>query len=234
MKRHVSILTLLVLITTTSALGAAIKSYTSVLNGPTVDFENLSNGTLVSTQYAGMTFGQAPTAGRPMIDEFPWLFGYGSSSGNHVLTGSTEGGYPFPTIAGITIAFDTPQRAVQAFLSDTAPLGDYTITAFGAGGSVLESFVVLASEVLPPGYNGGTLPPPGTTPLPGIYVGFMNATSNIFSIQIGGSSAFADAFAIDDVTLSNTNVGTIPEPGTWVLLTTGLASLVAYRRRRLR
>jgi hypothetical protein len=64
-----------------------------VLSGGTlIDFEGLANGTLVDTQYAGVTFGQDAGGGRPQIDQFPWLFGYGSSSGDHVLTGSSEGG----------------------------------------------------------------------------------------------------------------------------------------------
>src|SRR4051794_3237025 len=68
-----------------------------------IDFEGQAEGALISTQYAssGVTFGQ-PDGGRPMIDNDPFLFFYTASSGNGVLTGSTEGGAPFPTVAAMT------------------------------------------------------------------------------------------------------------------------------------
>lgn len=211
-----------------------IKSYTPVLTGGTlVDFEGFSEGTLIDTQYAGVTFDQAPLSGRPMIDNYSWLFGYGSSSGEAVLTGSTEGGYSFPTVAGIVAKFSSPVSTVQVFFSDTSPLGDYTISAFDTGGALIDSFVVLSSEVLPPGYSGGFFPPPGTFPLPGIYVGFMHAVADIARIQIGPSSGFDDAFAIDDLRFVGTAV--VPEPGVLsLLLGCSVAATLALLRRRRR
>ncbi len=213
-----------------------IKSYTSILSGGTlIDFEGLAEGTLIDSQYPGVTFGQAPLAGRPMIDNYPWLFGYGASSGSAVLTGSTEGGYPFPTVAGITSTFSTPQSSVQAFLSDTGPLGDYTISAFGTGGVLLESLVVLQSEILPPGYSGGLFPPPGTFPLPGIFVGFSRSTADIVELQIGPSPTSGDAFAIDDLRFGGGGGGAaVPEPATILLLGSGLLGMGVYARRRFK
>ncbi len=85
-----------------------------------IDFEGQAEGALISTQYAtlGVTFLQ-PDGGRPMIDNDPFLFFYTANSGNGVLTGSTEGGAPFPTVAGMTATFALPTNLAGAYFSDT-------------------------------------------------------------------------------------------------------------------
>ncbi len=70
-----------------------INSPVPTLTGPAIDFEGFVEGTLIDTQFAGVTFGQ-DDGGRPQIDNSPFLFGYIQSSGEAVLTGSTEGGAP--------------------------------------------------------------------------------------------------------------------------------------------
>jgi hypothetical protein len=215
----------------TAAAAGTYTSYTSVLSGGTlIDFEGLSGGTLVDTQYAGVTFGQTP-GGRPQIDEFPWIFGYGASSGDQVLTGSTEGGNTFDTIAGITVAFSSGHNAVEFFFSDTAQLGDYPIVFYGLGGSVLGGLTLPNDgSVLPPGYAGGIFPPPGTFPLPGLFVGFTSAGDDIYGIGIGPGRATNDSFGIDDLRFSSNSV---PEPATWGLMILGFgAAGSALRRRR--
>ncbi|HUA62560.1 MAG TPA: PEP-CTERM sorting domain-containing protein [Verrucomicrobiae bacterium] len=217
------------------------QSYTPILSGGTVaNFEGFSEFTVITNQYAGMTFSQTG-GGAPWIDNYgqnaggggcsgaAWCYGYGAASGSGVLTGSTQGGNVVTT-AGIIVNFTTPQSNVQAFLSDTAPLGNYTITAYGAGNTVLDTVTVLESAVTPPTYTGGVDPAPGTFPLPGIYVGFEDALPNIVSLQIGPSTAGAgtDAFAVDNVSFGGTNV---PEP-TSIALLGGVLVLVARRLRR--
>ena len=154
-----------------------------------INFEGQAEGTLISTQYAssGVTFIQ-PDGGRPMIDNFPFLFGYTANSGVGVLTGSTEGGAPFPTVAGMTATFALPTNLGGAYFSDWSPLGNYTVTARDAGGNVLETQTILASQ-LPTCQVSGC----------GVWVGFSRSQADISSVTFGPSSAFGDAFAIDDV-----------------------------------
>lgn len=166
-----------------TAAGTPIQSGVSTLGGaPAADFEGFAEGTLISSQYAGLTFGQTD-GGTPMIDNSPFLFGYNASSGIGVLTGSTNGGAPFPTVAGLTISGGA--SAIEFWLGDTAPLGIYTIQAFDAANVLLESAVVM----------------------PGNFVGF-TGLAGIARVTVD-SSVVNDAFAIDDVRVSVPEPGSL-------------------------
>lgn len=226
-------------------MGAAIgfQTYAPTLSGGTLaNFEGFTEETIITTQYAGMTFSQTG-GGAPMIDNYngngagcsgqPWCYAYGASSGSGVLTGSTEGNNIITT-AGIIVTFSSLQSDVQAFLADTSPLGNYTVTVYSgpnATGTLLGTVTVLQGNVLPAGYSGGFFPAPGTFPLPGIYVGFTDGVAEIGSFEIGPSSSFGDAFAVDDVSFGGS---TTPEPGTLLLMSAGLLGLGVAKLRKSR
>lgn len=195
---------------------AYFSSTTQIGGTPLANFEGFFEGTLILNQYAGVTFGQAPLAGRPQIDNSPYLFGYSGVGNSGVLTGTTEGGYPFPTVAGITATFDAPMSRVEAWFSDIAPLGGYTFFAFGVGDVLLESLGITVLQIN--NFGGGG------------YVGFNRAIADIVRVQFGPSSVSGDAFAIDDLRASST---VVPEPSTLVLMGLGGALLAAWRHRRL-
>lgn len=195
------------------SFGAPINSATTVLGGtPLTTFEGFAEGTLMLNQVPGVTFGQTPLAGRPRIDNLPFLFGYVASSGTGVLTGSREGGYPFETVAGLTMTFAAPVRAAEVFFSDLGPVGTYTISAFDVGNALLESFVLGGNSIAR-------------------YVGFQYGSAQISRFVVGPSSAASgnDAFAIDDLRVATNQ---IPEPSSWALMAIAAAALAALRRRR--
>ena len=195
-----------------ASTAAPINSAATVLGGtPLTTFEGFAEGTLMQNQIAGVTFGQTPLAGRPQIDNSPFLFGYVASSGTGVLTGSLEGGYPFVTVAGLTMTFAAPVSAAEVFFSDTAPLGTYTISAFDVSNVLLESFVLGGTSIAR-------------------YVGFQYGSDQISRFVVGPGSAFGDAFAIDDLRVARA----VPEPSSWALMAMGAAALAALRRRRRR
>lgn len=196
---------------TGAAQAEVIKGGSGIGGSTVIDFEGRSEGDFIDTQFSGITFTQ-DVGGRPMIDNSPFLYGYYAFSGVGVLTGSMEGGDPYPTIAGLVAKFDTPQNAAGAYISDWGPLGDYPITAYRPDGSVLETFTVTGGEVA--GAPGSAL-----------FVGFKYDTAEIGSIQFGRSTVFGDAFGIDDFQYTG-----IPAPAGLGVL--GLGALAAARRRR--
>jgi hypothetical protein len=199
-----AILAIGLVVAASSAFAVPIISPLTTLGGPAIDFEGWTEGQFITNQYAGVTFGQLD-GGRPMIDNAPFLFGYTSSSGVGVLTGSQDGGAPFPTVAGLTVTLDSLGSALEFYLSDTAPLGTYTISAYGDGG-FLESFTIpLAGPI-------------------GLYVGFTRP-GDLRRVTVD-SDVVNDAFSMDDVRFS------VPEPGSLILLGMGLLSLPLVRRRQ--
>jgi hypothetical protein len=95
--------------------------------GTVLDFEGQAEGTIITSQYAGVTFTQAGS-GSPMIDNSPFLAAYVSLSGVGVLTGSGAGGQ-LPADAGIIGTFDSGVARAGAFFGDQLVLGVWSSAA---------------------------------------------------------------------------------------------------------
>lgn len=189
-----------------AAQAGLIQSATTTIGGSAIDFEGRSEGEIISNQYSGMgiLFSQVD-GGTPQIDNSPFLFGYGAKSGTGVLTGSRNGGAPYPTVAGLVITLVNAGSSLEFWLGDDATLGTYTIQAFDSSAALIQSFTVTVNS----------------------FVGF-TGLSDLKSVTVD-SSDVGDAFAIDDVRFGSSAV---PEPLSLGLVGLGLAFL-GWGRRRL-
>jgi len=176
----------------------------------TIDFEQLADSTQLTTQYAGLTFTNAVqlTADNPDHDfaDFP------AHSGQGVITNDPE--------QDMGIVFDVPQDGISVYYTD---FFDLTVSAYDASNNLLGSAT-----------GAGNI---GTSSL--LSLNLTGISSLIFSDGTG----IPQQFVLDDLTFTTGDPGNpgepggpgnglTPEPGTLVLLGTGLAGVVGMARRR--
>ena len=155
----------------------------------TIDFEGLSDGALVTTQYSGLTFSNAQilTAGVSLNElEFP------PHSGVNVVSD-----YSGP----IAIVFATPVSSVSGYFTYSAAL---TLTAYNSSATVLGSIASAFTS------NDALSGDPGSSPNELLQLSF---SSGISELVIAGDPN-GGSFALDDLTYSTGGV-TTPEPGTF-------------------
>jgi hypothetical protein len=171
-----------------------------------INFDDLNDSDVVTTQYAGLTFTNAIilTAGISLNEfEFP------PHSGTNVV--SDDGGF-------MTIAFSTPVTSVSGYFTYLEPL---TLTAFDSSSSQLrQTFSAFSSNLALSG-------DPGSRPNELLALNF---PTGISSVIIAGDPA-GGSFVIDDLTYSPL-APAAPEPTSILLFLTGATILAATRLKR--
>lgn len=180
-------------------LGLALPSF-----GAPLGFDELTDGTMVTTQYAGLTFTNATaiTAGVSLNDfEFP------PKSGTNVV--SDDGG-------PLELMFTDPVSSVTAYFTYGTAL---LLEAFDASNALLDTSASLfASNLAITGVTGAS---------PNEELGF-SLVAGISRVVITGD-LLGGSFTLDDLSFERLPGNSVPEPGTLLLVALGLVGLTRRR-----
>jgi hypothetical protein len=171
-----------------------------------IDFEGPGDSTPITTQYPGITFANATilTSGISLNEfELP------PHSGTNVI---------FDDGGAITINFASAVDGVGGYFTYTTQL---TITAFDSANNVLGSLTSGFNNNL--GLSGDL----GSSPNEFLTFSFLPGISRLLiqGDSLGGS------FVLDDLTY-HASAEAVPEPGSWLLLVSGLTTFVVSTNRR--
>ena len=166
-----------------------------------LDFEGFSDSTSLTTQYPGLTFSNATIITAGItLNEFE----FPPHSGSNVA---------FDNNGPISISFASPVLSFSGYFTYAVPLTlagfNATSTQVGSATSAFSSNLALSGD-------------PGSTPNEFLSVSF---ASGISSVTITGDPA-GGSFVMDDVTYTTA----VPEPGSIILLLSGMAGVLAIRR----
>jgi hypothetical protein len=184
-----------------------------------VDFESLAPGHFTSKAVApGVTVDLTnnddyPCQGICSVDSVSMGFDTTSGGTKHLQVVPL---WESPNDVDVTFTFSAPIDAFGAYLTatQTGIPGTFSLK-FNNG----ESQTIAITESTG---TGGIL-----------FVGFVDFGASILSITYHEAGSFTtgrDIFGVDDVVYHK--VASVPEPAVWLLLSSGVARLVAWRRRR--
>jgi hypothetical protein len=172
----------------------------------TINFENLNSGNVLGNQYSAL--------------------GVAFSGGTILTSGISLNEFDFPPHSGvnvvgdlsgpITLTFSHSVIFVSAFFTYSNPI---TMTAYGANNQVLGTVSSLFGSNYASSGNG----------FPNELIKF-TSTAGIYRINISGLPS-GSSFVMDDLRWGSSAV---PEPGTMVLLASGLSLIAGLRRRKVR
>jgi hypothetical protein len=172
----------------------------------TLDFEGFPDSTSLTTQYPGLTFTNATI----------------------ISSGISLNEFEFPPHSGTNVAFDDGGPISISFASPVLSFGGYftyaeplTLAAFDSTSAQVATAVSLFSN------NDALFGDSGSSPNEFLQVLF---ASGISSVTITGAS-LGGSFVMDDATLTTADTTAVPEPGSIFLLLSGMAGMLAIRRR---
>ena len=190
----------------------------------TINFENLAVGTILSNQYAGVTFAaNAFTGAGSSSSGKPWATNTDMTIVSS-LAGGDVGGLGSPSLVSGNVL-----HSFNKWLSET---GDpsFRISFASAINSFSATFagVSTGADVRIFAFNGATLLSTVAGAGTGQFV-LSYAAASITSVVVAPGS-FDDWVGVDDITYTTAVVG-VPEPETYALMALGLAAMALARRR---
>ena len=169
-----------------------------------IDFEGFGDSTSLTTQYSGLSFTNATIITAGIsLNEFD----FPPRSGVNVV---------FDDAGPISILFASPILSFSGFFTHTVPL---TLAAFDASTAQVASAKSAFSSNL--ALSGD----PGSSPNEFLSVSFPGGIS---SITISGDP-LGGSFVLDDAAYTSA----VPEPGSLLLLLSGMAGMITFRKRYL-
>jgi hypothetical protein len=171
----------------------------------TLDFEGFPDSTILTAQYAGLTFTNTIilTAGISLNEfEFPPHSGVNVASDNN---------------GPITIEFASPITSFSGYFTYVEPL---TATGFNAAD------IEIASAVSAYSSNDALFGDPGSSPNEFIQISYAGGMS---SVTITGDPG-GGSFVMDDVSYAIASAG-VPEPGTLSLMLAGMFVFFSIRKK---